>query len=115
MSLSYYLDENIDRAVALGSRPRGVDLLTAQEDGHRNTPDDIVFDRANALGRVLVSQDTDMLAEAKSRLRRGEGFVGLVFWPQQTLPVGMVIKDLELLGIAGRAEDVRDRITFLPL
>lgn len=74
-----------------------------------------MFDRANALGRVLVSQDTDMLAEATGRLRRGVGFVGVVFWPQQTMPAGAVIKDLELLSVAGTTDDVRNQIIFLPL
>ena len=115
MSLAYYMDENVERAISLGLAGRGVDVLRAQDDGHSNTPDEIVFQRANALGRVLVSEDADMLVYATSQLRAGEGFTGVVFWHQQTLSIGTVIRDLELLSLAGFAEDVRNRVTFLPL
>jgi hypothetical protein len=109
------MDENIERAITAALKERAVDIVTAQEDGHANTADEIVFDRAVSLGRVLVSEDADMLAEATRRLRLGETFLGLVFWRQQKLPLGFVISDLELLGVAGVSEDVRDQILFLPL
>lgn len=109
------MDENIERAITVALTERGIDVVMAQADGHANTPDEIVFDRAVSLGRVLVSEDADMLAEATRRLRNGESFWGLVFWRQQTISIGMVISDLELLALAGRSDDVRDQILFLPL
>jgi len=109
------MDENIEWAVTEGLRGRGIDVLTAQEDGHAQTPDAIVFDRANALGRVSVSEDTDMLREVTSRLRSGKSFTGAVFWHQQTLFIGAVISDLELLSRAGTQADVRDQLIYLPL
>jgi hypothetical protein len=109
------MDENVEAAIAEGLRLRNIDVLTAQEDGHRETPDPIVFDRANALGRVLVSEDHDMLSEATRRLRNGETFLGLVYWHQQTLPIGKIIGDLELLSTAGTLEDTRDQVIYLPL
>jgi hypothetical protein len=109
------MDENIERAVTDGLRERGIDVLTAQEDGHAQTSDAIVFDRADARGRLLVSEDTDMLREVTSRLRSGKSFTGVVFWHQQTLPIGTVISDLELLSRAGTQVDVRDQLIYLPL
>jgi len=109
------MDENIERAVTEGLLDHGIDALTAQEDGHSQTPDAIVFDRANLLGRILVSEDTDMLREVTSRLRSGGSFTGVVFWHQRTLSIGAVISDLELLSRAGKLEDVRDQLIYLPL
>jgi hypothetical protein len=109
------MDENIERAVTEGLRERGINVLTAQEDGRSHSPDAIVFERANELGRVLVSEDTDMLREVTSRLRRGGSFAGVVFWHQQTLPIGIVISDLELLNLAGTWADVQDQLIYLPL
>lgn len=86
MSLSFYMDESIERAITAALKLRGVNVVTAQEDGHANTADGIVFDRAISLGRVLVGEDVDMLAEATRRLRLGEAFQGLVFWRQQKIP-----------------------------
>jgi hypothetical protein len=44
VSLSYYLDENVEDFIAVGLRKLGVDVITVQEDGYRQTPDQVVFD-----------------------------------------------------------------------
>ena len=67
MSVTLYMDEHVHRAITIGLRLRGVDILTAQKDNYRNTPDAILLDRATELQRVLFSQDEDLLAEAKHR------------------------------------------------
>jgi hypothetical protein len=43
---------------------RGVDVLTVQEDGRAGASDAAVLDRATELGRVLFTQDDDLLVEA---------------------------------------------------
>jgi predicted nuclease of predicted toxin-antitoxin system len=43
---------------------RGVDVLTAQEDGAATLPDSDLLNRATDLGRVLFTQDEDLLNEA---------------------------------------------------
>ncbi|HZO87006.1 MAG TPA: DUF5615 family PIN-like protein [Chthonomonadaceae bacterium] len=50
-----YTDENVDGAIIRQLRRRGVDVLTAQQDGHMRTDDPIVLDRATTLGRVLFT------------------------------------------------------------
>ena len=71
MSLALYLDETMPRAIAISLRVRGVDVLTAQEDNRRRIDDSILLDRANTLGRVMVSFDSDMLAIGTFRQREG--------------------------------------------
>jgi predicted nuclease of predicted toxin-antitoxin system len=78
MSISFYMDEHVHRAITVGLRLRGVDVLTAQEDGRRQTTDDVLLDRATELQRVLFSQDEDLLAEATVRQEQGIGFAGVV-------------------------------------
>jgi len=56
MSVAFYMDEHVPRAISVGLRLRGVDVLTAQEDGLRNTPDAVLLDRATAIGRVTFTQ-----------------------------------------------------------
>jgi len=65
MSVSLYMDVHVHRAITSALRLRGVDVMTAQEDGHQEASDTDLLDRATALGRVLFSQDDDLLAEAK--------------------------------------------------
>jgi hypothetical protein len=93
---------------------RGIDVLTVQEDGYRNTPEPIVLDRAIELGRVLFSQDDDLLAEATRRQRTGESFGGVIYAHQQRINIGMCVRDLELITQAAEPEDLANRVTTKP-
>jgi len=70
------MDVHVPYAITTGLRLRGVDVLTAQEDGARRFLDAILLDRATTLGRVLFSQDEDLLSEAARRQYGGETFAG---------------------------------------
>jgi hypothetical protein len=100
--------------VAHGLRLRGIDVLTAFEDGAHRLPDPELLDRATALGRVLVSSDWDLVIEARRRQRDGVPFAGVVFVPQ-ALAIGLRVEQLELLAGAGNARKFFDSLTFLPL
>ncbi len=67
MSVRLYMDGHVSRAVTEGLRLRGVDVLTAQEDGAGGLADPALLDRATELERVLFTQDDDLLREAKWR------------------------------------------------
>ena len=64
MSVTLYVDVNVRQAVTDGLRLRGVEVLTAQEDGSRELEDDALLDRATELGYILFTQDEDLLREA---------------------------------------------------
>jgi predicted nuclease of predicted toxin-antitoxin system len=83
-----YTDENVLDAITRGLRARGVDVLTAQEDGRTQTNDRLILDRATELGRVLFSQDIDLRAIAVARQRAGcLNFSGVVYAHQHE-PIG---------------------------
>ena len=115
MSIALYMDEHVHRAITTGLRMRGVDVLTVQEDGCRNTPDAFLIDRASELGRIMFSQDEDMLAEAAQRQRAGIPFSGVVFAHQLHVTIGVCVSDLELLAKAAEPGDMADRVEYLPL
>jgi hypothetical protein len=52
-----YADENFPRAAVEELRRLGHDVLTAQEDGRRSTPDPDVLARAHALGRAVLTHN----------------------------------------------------------
>jgi len=56
------------RAITAALRSRGVDVVTAYEDGASTLSDPELLDRASELKRVLFSEDDDFLAEATRRL-----------------------------------------------
>lgn len=109
------MDENVLDAITQGLRSRGVDVLTAQEDGRRRTEDHLVLARATELRRVLFSQDTDLLAIAVERQRENNFFFAGVVYAHQDEPVGRCVDDLELLLGACTTEELQGSIRFLPL
>ena len=109
------MDHNIDRAVTEGLRLRGVDVLTAYEDGRHEAADPEVLTRATALGRVLFSADVDLIVEARRRQHAGEPFAGVIFVRQRRVGIGQQIEDLELLAKASEPKDLRGTLFFLPL
>jgi hypothetical protein len=110
-----YTDVHVHRAITEELRLRGVDVLTAQEDGGRRLPDGELLGRATALGRVLFTQDVDLLREAAQRQRRGEPFAGVVYAHQRYVTIGQCIRDLELIAYAGEIEEFANRVEYLPL
>jgi hypothetical protein len=115
MSIAFYLDENMPRAIAIGLRVRGVDVLTAQEDNHRQTDDSILLDRAGALSRVMVSFDADMLAIGTRRQRENIPFSGIIYAHPTRISVGDILRELELIAEIGKPEDLANTIFYLPL
>ena len=115
MSLKLYMDVHVRRAVTSGLRLREVDVLTAQDDGTTRLPDDRLLDRATELGRVLFSQDHDLLAEATKRQRAGTHFAGVIYAHQLGITIGQCIDELELMAKVVEPEDLAGQVEYLPL
>lgn len=115
MTIALYMDEHVRRAITIGLRLRGVDVLTVQEDGLAGTPDPILLDRATKLQRVLFSQDQDFLVEASLRQAEGIGFIGVIYASQLSVSIGDCIRDLEIIAQATEPEDLANSILYLPL
>lgn len=115
MTLALYMDHHVPRAITLGLRLRGVDVLTAYEDGASRMSDSALLDRANALGRVLFTQDDDLLVEAAKRQREGVPFNGVIYAHPLRVAIGTCVHDLELVAKVGEPEDLQNHVLFLPL
>jgi len=115
MSLSFYMDENVHGAITTGLRLRGVDVVTVQEDERSGIPDDLVLGRATELGRIVFSQDRDLLVEAKRYQSKGILFPGVVYGHQLLVQIGDCVRDLELIAKLGEPQEFANRVQFLPL
>ena len=115
MSIALYMDVHVHRAITAGLRMRGVDVITAQEDGYRRALDTELLDRATVLGRVLFSQDEDLLVEGQFRLTQGIPFAGVIYAHQLRITIGQCVRDLELIAQVYDPADMANRIEFLPL
>lgn len=115
MSVKIYMDVHVKRAVTDGLRLRGVDVLTAQEDGAAEFEDPKLLDRATELSRVLFSQDNDLLREANKRQQIGEHFAGVIYAHQLNITVGQCIDDLELIAKATEPGEWLNSMVYLPI
>ena len=112
--VSLYMDHHVPSAITAGLRKRGVDIVTAEEDGSARLDDDPLLDRATALGRVIFSQDQDLLAIAHRRLQSGPAFAGVVYAHQLGISIGRAVRDLELIAKILDPDDMRNRVEYLP-
>lgn len=113
--LRLYMDVHVKAAITAGLRQRGIDVLTAQEDGTERWDDDRLLERATELRRVLFSQDDDLLAIARYKQSQDEMFSGLIYGHQLAATIGKYVIDLELVCKVLDADDMINRIEYLPL
>lgn len=115
MTIAFYMDHQVPRAITIGLRLRGVDVITAYEDGASEWGDSELLDRATELERVLFTRDDDLLAEATKRQRNGITFQGVIYAHQLRVSIGTCVNDLEIIAKAGEPEDLINEVKFLPL
>jgi len=115
MAISFYMDHHVPRAITEGLRLRGVDILTAYEDGSHLLDDRSLLDRACLLKRLLFTQDDDLLAEAAYRQRSGIPFYGVIYAHPLRVSIGACVADLEIIAKAAILEDLDSQVVFLPL
>jgi hypothetical protein len=112
--VALYMDHRVPSAITAGLRQRGVDLLTAEEDDSARLDDDPLLNRATSLGRVLFSQDQDLLTAAQRRLQTGEAFTGVVYAHQLGISIGQAVRDLELLAKLLDPNEMQNRVEYFP-
>jgi predicted nuclease of predicted toxin-antitoxin system len=115
LSIAFYFDEHVPRAVAHGLRLRGIDVLTVQDDDLRGVADSQLLDRATKLGRPLFSQDRDLVVEARRRQKEGIAFSGVIYAAQSRVTVGVCVRDLYMIAEAAREGELENQVEFLPL
>lgn len=104
----YFLDENFPEPVADGLRSRGVDLVTAQELGLRQTPDHVLLARATEDQRVVVTLDPDFLELAQTTTDHW----GIAFGPKGR-SFGQLLRSLMLIWDVYTAEEMRGQVEYL--
>ncbi|MDA0834977.1 MAG: DUF5615 family PIN-like protein [Planctomycetota bacterium] len=115
MTVALYMDHHVPKAITEGLRLRGIDVLTAAEDGRDQTPDSQILDRATDLKRIVYTQDLDFVVEANERLRNQVSFYGVAYSRQLNLSFGEIIGNLEMISLVHDCDEVVNTIFFLPL
>lgn len=115
MSLALYMDVHVPAAITRALRRRGVDVLTAQDDGTARLLDPALLDRAAELGRIVFTRDSDFLAESVRRQRAGLPFATIVYAHQQHVSIGHCVDDLSIIALASTPDEATGQIVYLPL
>ena len=104
MALTLYMDVHMPRAITNGLRRRGVQVVTAQEDGTAELKDPPLLDRATELDCPLYTQDDDLLAEA--RRRQAEGVRSTVYDDATGQPIrkGSLVEGYPTIGVGHRLD-----------
>jgi hypothetical protein len=114
MAVKIYMDVHVSLAIAEQLRLRGVDALTAIEDGSATLLDRELLERARVLGRVIFTHDIRFKALAEDWQRRGRSFAGLIFGHQVQGTIGQYVRDLELIAKASEPEEWLNAVEHLP-
>lgn len=115
MPLALYMDVHVPAAITEGLRRRRLDILTSQEDGTREFDDERLLQRVLESGRLLFTQDADFLIIATIWQQAARKFPGIIFSSQDQTAIGRTVDELELVLSCYEADEVENRIIFLPL
>lgn len=115
MAIAFYMDHNVPSSITAGLRVRGVDVITAYEDGTYELDDAILLDRASEMHRVVFTRDDDFLVEAARRQRAGTSFHGVIYAHQLHVSIGICVDQLEIIAKAGKLDDILNTVLYLPL
>ena len=115
MTLAYYVDHYVPSAITRGLRDRGIEVLTAAEDGAEEWEDEAILERATSLLKTVFTQDRDFHVLAQQWQSTGREFAGVVYGHQLEVTIGKAIHDLELLAAVFDPSDILNRVEFLPL
>ncbi len=107
--IRFYLDENVQIAVAEQLQRRGIEAVSARSLGSLGDADENHLARARAMGCVLCTHDTDYYQLAAS----GGEHSGIIIGQQDKHTIGDWVKGLTLIHAVYTAEDMRNRVEFL--
>jgi hypothetical protein len=115
MTVAFYMDVHIPMAITRHLRLRGVDVVTANEDGANTLADDVLLERASALNRVMFTHDIRFKALAENWQRDGKSFAGLIYGHAEGASIGQYVRDVELIAKACEPSELANMVIHLPM
>ena len=107
--LRFHLDENVNPAIAVSLRQRGLDVTTTQETGLLRAADEDQLAFATRQQRVLVTHDRDFLRLGSQGAQHG----GIAYCARDKYAIGSLIRAMLTLWGSVTAEEMVNRVTFL--
>lgn len=114
MAIALYMDVHVPQSITEQLRRRGIDVLTAIEDGTTELPDDQLLVRVTELKCVFFTQDVRFIGLAETWQIKGKQFSGLIFGHQLGGTIGQFVKDLELIAKASEPDEWSNKVEYIP-
>ncbi len=108
-AVRFYLDENVQTAVADQLKRRGIEVVTVRDLGQLGDEDINHLRRATEMGYVLCTHDSDYVELAAS----GVEHAGIIFGQQDKHSIGDWVKFLELVVSVYANTDMQNRIEYI--
>ncbi|MCW1969436.1 MAG: DUF5615 family PIN-like protein [Anaerolineae bacterium] len=108
-SIRFHLDENVAHAVAKGLLQHGVDVTTTSEMHMLGHVDEDQLAHATAEGRVLFTQDRDLLRIAQHFIDHA----GIIYCDKNARTVGEIVKRLLAIAKNMPADDMVGMVKFI--
>ena len=105
----YYLDENVQIAIAEQLIRRGIDVVTARDLNLLGEEDTNHLERATAMGRVLCTHDTDYIQLASS----GRQHAGIVLGQQDQHHIGAWVTFLTRIHNEHTPDDMQNSVAYV--
>jgi Domain of unknown function (DUF5615) len=114
VAIALYMDVHVPQAITEQLRRRGIDVLTAFDDGSQELSDDRLLVRVTQLNRVLFTQDIRFRVLAETWQVEGKPFSGLIFGHQLGGTIGQFVQDLELIAKASEPDEWMNTVEYIP-
>jgi predicted nuclease of predicted toxin-antitoxin system len=110
--LSFYLDENIQTALAHALMTRGINVLSTQQAGNVGADDIHQLAYAAGKGRTVLSYNKrDFAILHYQWMKIGRPHAGIILSDQ--LPIGIILRRLMRLYYSVNLEDMKNRLEYL--
>ncbi len=109
MKVRFYLDENMQVAIAEQLKRRGIDVITVRDLDLLGDEDINHLERANRMGYVLCTHDTDYVDLAAA----GKEHSGIIFGQQHKRSIGEWVAFLELVHGVYEAEEMHNLVEYV--
>jgi hypothetical protein len=108
------MDVHIPSEITARLRAKGVDVVSAQEDGTDELPDDMLLDRGTELGRAIFTFDVDFHRITSLRLHAHIPFFCVFFAEGGSRQYKLYAEWLEMYALLGEPEEFGNRLIHLP-
>jgi len=106
--MKFLADEHIESSAITGLKLLGIDAISANEAGKRESNDEDILSFANKNDRVIITRDSDFL----KLHNKGAEHAGIVFIPK-FMAIGKIIGEIEKVSML--FESLDNTIIFIPL